>query len=506
MGVNEGSRDRELAWLRKVRDLSQALALEHDTARLLPRILDAAIEITGAERGFLVRVLGKDAAGRPRLEVVAARGFDRSSLLGKGGRVSQTVVERVLKRNGQGLVTSREEDADVIEASSVRSQMVVSILCTGLRLRGRVFGVLYLDHRFDEEAFAESDLPILDVFASQAALALETAELLADRAPQPNPPAGDRAPRPLDRLPERVARYGRLVGDSDPLRALCEEIERTSRYEGSVLVLGEVGTERLDVAREIHARSSRRDEPFVLLDARADPPDVVAERLAGPRGRVGDGALARAGRGSLVILDAEALSPLAQARLVERLEHGVVADCARASLVRAECRVFAISSANLRERAAQGSFREDLYYHLDVMRLVVPPLRQRPEDLPHLLAHLDLELGEPRLRYSPKALAVLCAYAWPGNLQELRNEVRRLKAAGVPRVGANALSEEIRTGRGVAGVAGDFAGKTLGEVEGEMLRAALERCRGNKAAAARQLGVPRSTLYHLIERHGLGRG
>jgi DNA-binding NtrC family response regulator len=162
------------------------------------------------------------------------------------------------------------------------------------------------------------------------------------------------------------------------------------------------------------------------------------------------------------------------------------------------------SSSNLREFMESGTFRRDLYFQLDVMRLVVPPLRQRVEDLPLLLEAFDLQARDdgPTLRFSERAVKLLNAYTWPGNLRELKNEVLRLKARGEPRVSGKFLSDEIREGRGVA-APGNFAGMTLGDVEREMVRLAVDRCGGNKARAARQLGIPRSTLYHLIQRHGL---
>jgi len=152
---------------------------------------------------------------------------------------------------------------------------------------------------------------------------------------------------------------------------------------------------------------------------------------------------------------------------------------------------------------AQGRFREDLYYRLDVLRLNVPPLRDRPEDVPLLIDAFAARRGA-RLEVSPHALDLLSAWHWPGNVRELENEVSRLIALGVSRVSAQQLSPVIREGRGVAGsTAAAPAGSTLEEAERAMIEEAIRTTGGNKARAARQLGIPRANLYRLLRRHGL---
>ena len=151
---------RELAWLRRIRDLAQKLAVTDALPELLPAILDAAIELTEAERGFLVLVEGEGKDGRPKTRIVEARGFDRAALKGPQLKVSRTVVERVLER-GQGLVTTSDGlDQDIIEVSSVQSERVRSIACVPLSLPGETSAVLYLDHRFIRDSFGADDLPL----------------------------------------------------------------------------------------------------------------------------------------------------------------------------------------------------------------------------------------------------------------------------------------------------------------------------------------------------------
>ncbi|MGE0711980.1 MAG: sigma 54-interacting transcriptional regulator [Planctomycetota bacterium] len=505
---------RELSWLRRVRELAQRVGEEPALDRLLPAILDAAIELTRAERGYLVRV--EVGAERTTVRVVAARGFDGETMRGSRRDVSQTVVERVLERDTDGLVTTREEDADVLDVTSVAERRVRSIACVPMRLRGEVLGVLYLDHRFTTDAFIPEDLPYLRVFADQAALALETAELASDRA---RVTAHLREAREelkqLQRLTEAplvvedrpgALRFGGLVGGSPAMSRLFAQIEQGARSWAPVLIVGESGTGKEQVARELHRRGSHPQAPFLSESCAslADPQreGLLFGQVAGPAGPARDGLLRQAGRGTLLLDEVGELPPSLQARLLRVLQEGEVRPLGSDQAYPVLCRVLAATRYDLRALVAAGGFREDLFYRLDVLRIDVPPLRARQEDVPILIEHFGAQEGRP-LALTPRALHLLVSYTWPGNVRELRNEVRRLCALGARELSAQQLSPEVREGRGVSQALGGLSGKTLAEVEREMVQGALASCQGNKAQAARQLGVPRSTLYSLIKRHGL---
>ena len=513
---------RELDWLRKVRDLSHELTRQRDVRALFPRILDAAIEITEAERGYMVVVQGRKPEGGHKVKVVAARGFGRSAFKASERNLSQTVVARVLER-GRGLVTTDEEaDQDVLDVSSVRAQRVRSIICVPMVLRDELRGVLYLDHRFEAGAFGERDLPILEAFAGQAVLALETASLLAERGEQgetlraleaqraaPAPAGGPGAAGPRPPVAPTFSRFGRLVGRSPLMGALYEAIERAARTRAPVLILGESGTGKELVAHEIHARGAEARQPFVSENCAAISESVLESELFGHRkgaftGAVADrdGLFVEAGRGTLFLDEVGDMSPGLQAHLLRVLQEGKVRPVGGNRLVDTACRVIAATHRDLPALVASGAFRQDLYYRLDVLRVVVPPLRERPGDLELLVEHFLEELPGATPRLSPQALRALMAYPWPGNVRELRNEVLRLTTLGVPTIEPEHLSPELLHGPGPAG-AESGVGKTLAELEREAIEAALRRCDGNKSMAARQLGIPRTTLYALLERHGL---
>lgn len=493
---------REVAWLERLRDLSHRLAEEWDVARLLPAILDAAIELTGAERGYLVLVEGRTERGGWRFQVSEARGFDKAALRGAEGKVSRTVVKRIMEGDAAGLVTTRERD--VLAVSSVQARHVVAIACVPLRVRGETRGALYLDHLHDPDAFTEADLPVLSAFADQAALALSTAELLAQRARdaaaleaatrdlQAARAALD-APAPPASPPARAA-LGRLVGATQVMQALYEEVEHVARGAGPVLVHGEAGAGKLAVARELHARGARPDAPFVVVTC-ADE-GASAELFGGVPGHAP--ALVAAGEGTVVLREVADLPLAAQGKLLRALQGGALPP--GAAPLRA--RLVATTGHDLQGLVRAGRFRADLFYRLDVLRVFVPPLRDRRDDVPLLLEHFFRQAGR-RLNLTPAARELLTGYAWPGNVRQLENEAMRLLVVPAPQLTAQHLSPEVREGRGVTAAPARLGGKTLGEVERTLVEAALRECRGNKARAARQLGIPRSTLYGLLVRYGL---
>ena len=509
--MSQSPPERQLLWLRRLRDLSAELAAERDPAALPTKILDAAIELADAERGFLV--LLEEAEGRkPRLKVPVARGFDRTSLQAGQGKVSRTVISRVLEEE-RAVVTSQEEDRDLKDVTSIVERRVRSIAAVPLCLRGRVLGALYLDHRFDHQAFTNDDLPCLEAFADQAALALESADLHAGRRAQSETIEaalaeleGLRSDRPagLPKDPDALPRFGALLGGSPCMQEVYALIERAARSFAPVLITGESGTGKELVAKELHRRSEAADQPFLSLSCAAMPDGLLSSELFGHRrgsftgaDRDYTGLLQQAGRGVLFLDGVGDMSLAMQAKLLRVLQERVVRPVGAADTAPLECRVIVAAKKNLSQLVTAGSFREDLFYRLDVLRISLPPLRERRGDIPHLLAHLLRRESAQQPELTAEALSLLVAYAWPGNVRELENEVWRLSALGLPVLTEEHLSPELRGPT-------RQSPQTLAEVEKEMLEEALRETGGNKSQAARRLGLARSSFYAMLKKYGLG--
>jgi len=504
--VTDGDRKRASLLLRRVRDASHRLVGERDRGRLVPGILEAAVSITGAERAFLVRTdRGRD--GRIELTVLEAFGFAGGAALGPEGSVSRSAVDRVAAED-RGVVTSAGVDADLLRKTSVHGRSVRSIACVPLHLRGELRGVLYLDHT-RAGVFLPVDLTVLQIFADQAALALETVELGPGAALSVE--AGRRV---ASGLPS-ILRFGGLVGGSRAMLDVYEQVRRAARTWAPVLIRGPAGAGKSAVAREVHERTERAGSAFHPVPCAGQDGDRLAGELFGVRkgavpgaARGRRGALVRAGWGTVVVEEVAELPLALQGRLLAALEEGQVRPVGGEDRpAPLKCRLLATTSRDLGTRVASGAFREELFYRLDVLRIDVPPLAARPEDV-SLLFHAVAEgVGCPELRPDPDALGALQRYAWPGNVRELRNLVVRLAARGVEQVGGAEVAQELaRTAQ--PSESGRIAPppdrpQTLGEVERAMVEEAMRACRGNKSQAARRLGIPRTTLYLLLERYEL---
>lgn len=484
--------DRAIVWLRRAGELSRRL-VEDPAATTLPAILDAAIELASAERGFLVRL----PEGGP-LRVEVGRGFDRQALSGASGAVSRRVVEEVLKKGEAGVVTTREEDAALLGLTTVRERHVLAILCVPMRLRGKTVGVVYLDHRFRPDAFRPDDVEPLRLFADQAALAIEGEELRAERerallqleqakaqlAAQAGLEARRRELKELQRAGRSGERpgLGALVGGSAAAQDLYLAIERAARSRDPVLIVGETGSGKTLVAAELH-RLTHEGQPggaplVELACARLTPAALEA---------------ALAGAGTLVLEEVADASPELQAALVLALQAQRRPGAPGAA---PGPRLVATTRHDLAARSKAGAWREDLHYRLDVLRIEVPALRVRASDVPLLIDHLAASRpGGAPLELTSTALQALADYPWPGNLHELANVVARLAA-----LGKKVTTADLPPGLAARPVAAE---ETIEGMSRRMVMDALEACRGNKVQAAKRLGIQRSTLYRILDKHGL---
>jgi len=295
-----------------------------------------------------------------------------------------------------------------------------------------------------------------------------------------------------------------LVGHSAAFTRVLHAARMVAPTDATVLVVGEVGTGKQTLAREIHAASTRRLRPFFALGGSGVPADLF--ELAADTER---GATLRAAAGGTLFLDEVAdLESAAQAALLRYLETGMVGPASGEPL---SLRVVAATAADLAERVVRGSFRGDLFHRLNVVLLEMPALRERAEDIGTLLKHyarlFAREHGRRACRFSVAALNALKAYRWPGNVRELRNLCERLVIL-LPggTVGWENLPAEIRLPDREAGAAGfrlPASGIDLNLLEKEVIAQALALAAGNRSRAARLLGISRDTLLYRIQKHGI---
>ncbi len=301
-----------------------------------------------------------------------------------------------------------------------------------------------------------------------------------------------------------------LVGKSGVMRALYSLIERVALSSSSVLIRGESGSGKELVARALHEAGSRRERPFLAINCTALPESLLESELFGhTRGAFTGATSARAGLfveasgGTLFLDEIGDMAPNLQSKLLRVVQQGEVRPVGSDESRAVDVRVIAATHQDLEQRVADGAFRQDLFYRLNVVPIEVPALRDRLEDIPVLVEHFlsgarARNSHSPVVRFAPEIVTALTRYPWPGNVRELENLIERLVVVGTtPEIG---LSELTAMAPSVHGNQERFSLPrdrlaTLREVEEEYIAWAIERCGGNKTKAAEVLGIDPSTLH-----------
>src|SRR5580698_1111677 len=324
--------------------------------------------------------------------------------------------------------------------------------------------------------------------------------------------------------------FGAIVGESPALREVLTRVEQVAKTSSTVLLRGETGTGKEMVARAIHINSARESRPFVRLNCAALAPGVLESELFGHEKGSFTGAVARRlGRfemadGGTLFLDEVGDLPLdVQVKLLRVLQEREFERVGGSETIKVDVRVVSATHRDLERQIADGSFREDLYYRLNVFPILLPPLRERPSDIPllaeHFLQKYVAGAGKPVHGIDAGAVVALTGYSWPGNVRELENLIERaliltrgseITAADLEFMRRPAAGAATSAPAGAAGGAGGSTaggarplGERLHEQERAAIVGAIDAAQGNIAHAARALGINRSTLYYRMRKHGL---
>lgn len=329
----------------------------------------------------------------------------------------------------------------------------------------------------------------------------------------------DRRPPTRQGSEESESRSEYIIGASEAMKRVLRLVEKIAPTQTTVLITGESGTGKEKVARFIHLQSARAGKPFVAINAAAIPEGIVESELFGHvRGAFTDardrrrGFFEQADQGTLFLDEIAETSPSVQVKLLRVLQDLEIRPVGADFNIRVDVRVVTATNKDLRQAMAEGRFREDLFYRLNVFRLHLPPLRERREDIP-FLANYFLRIYSERNRkvfrgVTDSALNYLLAYRFPGNIRELENAIERAVTVGDgPMVTPADLPSEILD-RGLRllpeGSPGYFPDDlSLAEIEARYIRHVIGREGGNLTRAARKLGISRSTLWRKMGRYGI---
>jgi transcriptional regulator with GAF, ATPase, and Fis domain len=490
--------------------LHRRLAREDRLEPLLEQVIDAVMELTRAERGAVV-VLGTE-----RREVTRELGG-----AGQGVQFSQSVIERVLESGEPVLSVDAAADDRFDGSRSISHLNLRSVLAVPMRFRGELLGAIYVDHRLRRGNFDDGDLAHVEEFAELAALAVAHARALdevrrqAQRLETQHAQLAEMfAAREAEvvGLRARVAdteqpgeRHG-IVGATPTMQRVYKLVDRLADTDVPVVVYGESGTGKELVARAIHQGGSRRTGPFVAENCGAIPETLLESVLFGhakgsftgaDRTRIG---LFEAAQGGTIFLDEVGeMSPGMQTKLLRVLQEGEVRRVGENVSRAIDVRVIAASNLDLDVLVEQGKFRRDLYYRIHVVRIELPPLRERQADIATLVQHFLVRRGAT-VRVLPATMRALQGYAWPGNVRELENEVQRWIALVDGPVRPEDLSPGIR-GADPAVDPDDLRIRPRVErLERDLITRALERARGNQTRAADLLGLSRFGLQKKLRK------
>jgi len=335
----------------------------------------------------------------------------------------------------------------------------------------------------------------------------------ADAAPAPSPAPAQKTPHKAGGNGSPATESGLTGGAAPAMAGFLERLDRVARSTAGVLLFGESGTGKEMTARYLHERSPRAGGPFVVVDCGSTPPTLLESELFGHvKGsfthavKDKQGLIEAADGGTLFLDEIGNISEEMQTRLLRFLQEGTIRRVGDTVERKVSCRVVAATNADLPELVRQGEFRQDLYYRLKVVTLTIPPLRERPEDIPALAARFTAELcreqDRPAAAISPEAMARLLAHPWPGNVRELKHA---LEAALVFCAGDVIAADDLQLDPPPA----DFPGpadspRSLEDNERLAIVRALEQAGGVKKKAADALGISRRAIHYKIRKYGIG--
>jgi transcriptional regulator with GAF, ATPase, and Fis domain len=511
--------------LEQARDLEVLIRSLGDRERLGPllsRILDALVLWTGVERGLLL-LRAPDGRLVPR----AARNLARADLAGEQMALSQSLALRALEAREPVVAVDAAGELGATH-HSVHALKLRSVLAVPLVARGEPLGVAYLDDRIKRGAFGPREIEWARTIAALAAMVIADArtEVLLRRAAR-------RAKRASAEIADTLARreaalesaerelsrarggretrfpYASIIGESAPMRAMLRLVDRVTTSDVPVLVSGESGSGKELVARAIHDNGPRKARPFVSENCGAIPEGLLESALFGHvRGAFTGADRPRAGLfevadgGTLFLDEIGEMSLGMQTKLLRVLEDGMVRPIGSERSRKVDVRVIAATNRDLAEMVKLKTFREDLFYRLDIIAIRVPPLRERADDIPLLVQHLVEKHGEKgKARVTAAAMDRLSAYAWPGNVRQLQNEIRRALLLSDGVIDEEHLSAEL-IGDGAASPRdlGLNVRRRIDQLEKNLVTEALERTGGNQTQAAKVLGLSRFGLQKMMKR------
>jgi transcriptional regulator with GAF, ATPase, and Fis domain len=480
---------RNLNALLKISRIVHAI---RDLNDLQGQLLDLIFEVVPAGRGAILL------ADREGHEFNST--FARMRQAGKPQlvKVSRTVARQVLEQGIAMLGSDVPGSSELREVESLAASQVRSLVCVPLTVFQRVIGCIYLDSDSVNNRLNEEHLQMVTAIAGISAVALENARRL-HWLEQEN-----------ERLTVEISQERSLVGEGARMKEVYQFLKRVAPTDSTVLIEGESGTGKELAARALHRNSPRAEKPFVAINCSAIPETLLESDLFGhERGAFTGAASLKRGRlevadGGVVFLDEIGeMSPTLQVKMLRVLQEREFERVGGTHPVKVDIRLIAATNCNLQEAMREGRFRQDLYYRLAVLKITMPTLRDRKDDIPMLVRHfVQKHAKRCKVKVRPvsrEALACMVNYDWPGNVRELENAIERALVLGSSdMILPEDLPESLLEGTPPPEMTEAKYHAALKELKKQLILDAVEQTRGSYAEAARILGVHPNYLHRLI--------
>ena len=465
------------------------------TQELVREILDSIFEVVPVDRGAILLTQGdkefSSVHGRHRL--------DESRPV----RVSRTVVERVVQEGLALLANDIKTSETLGSADSLVAAQISSLMCVPLIVFEKILGVIYLDTTDPMVRFDEGHLQLTAGIAGIGAVSLENARQMEWLE-------GENS-----RLRSSLAIEHNMIGESPAIQEVYQFIQRVAPARSAVLICGESGTGKELAAHAIHVNSHRATKPFVPINCAALTETLLESELFGYEkgaftGAVGskEGKLAVANGGTVFLDEIGEMTLPMQSRLLRFLQDHKIEKLGSTRSIKLDVRVVAATNRNLEEAIDVGTFRADLYHRLNVVKVTMPTLRERREDIPLLTSYFAEKYGKECKRaingITPEARAVLQSYDWPGNVRELENAIERAVVLGSSDlIGVEDLPRRLLEAAEDGNAPNARYYDAIKDAKRQLIMNALEQSKGNYTEAAKSLGIHPNNLHRIIRTRDL---
>ncbi|MCD6163160.1 MAG: sigma 54-interacting transcriptional regulator [candidate division Zixibacteria bacterium] len=507
--MEKSSREKRLEALFEA---SKTVNSIHELDPLLNQVMDLMLSNLEADRGFIMlKDNGDEKNGS--LEPMIARNLDKENIVGED-TISRSTIDDVFN-SGEPLLLNIAP-GEQTDRESVIDFHITSIMCAPLKAKDRATGIVYIDTRATNRVFDNDDLDFLLSFCNLAAIAIENARLtgrLTDRNVY------------LQKQVEKSSSFKNIIGRSSPMQRVFRMAESVAVSDATVVITGESGTGKEILAKAIHYSSLRKKARFIPIDCGALPESLLESELFGHKkgaftGAISDriGLFEEADNGTVFLDEITNTSQTFQVKLLRVIQEGEFRRVGDVKSRRIDVRILAATNKDLKTEVEAGNFREDLYYRINVVNILLPPLKERKEDIPiladYFLENICNKMKMPKKSITSKAIDYLVNYHWPGNIRQLENIIERMVIFSKGEfIDASDLPHEIKsmfdsmpienkTQFNVPSTKVELKAAKC-QLDRLFLVGLMEQAEGNVMKAAQISGTDRTQLHHMLNKYNL---